>query len=235
MFYLYGIARKTSALSLAVPGIGGAAVQMPSWRGIAVAASEIETSNVPANETNLWRHERVIEAAMAQIAVIPLRFGTIVADLAACRQLLSRHYRQLTARLALVSGRVEFGLRLSGEVASSASVQAEEQSAPVGPGTAYLRALAKTSSAWPAALDAALCGALEPWTVGRVLWPRDTPASDLRASFLVERPAVEAFRREVAEFQNARQDLRMSCTGPWPPYSFVDDALSEPNDRKANR
>ncbi len=235
MFYLYGIARMKPGLSLGVPGIGGAAVQMLRWRGITVAASPIETWDVPEIETNLWCHEHVIEAVMAQIAVIPLRFGTIVADLAACRQLLSRHYRQLTARLTLVSDRVEFGLRLSGESTGEAAVQAEEPLAPLGPGTAYLRALAKTSSAWPVALDAALCGALEPWAVASVLWPRDTPSSDLRASFLVERPGIEAFRREVAGFQNDRQDLLVSCTGPWPPYSFVDDAFSELKDRKANR
>jgi len=222
-------------LSLGVPGIGGAAVQMLRWRGITVAASPIETWDVPAIETNLWCHEHVIEAVMAQVTVIPLRFGTIVVDLAACRQLLSRHYRQLTARLTLVSDRVEFALRLSGESTGEAAIQAKELLAPLGPGTAYLRALAKTSSAWPVALDAALRGALEPWAVSRVLWPRGAPSSDLRASFLVERPGIEAFRREVAGFQNDRHDLLVSCTGPWPPYSFVDDAFSELKDRKANR
>lgn len=222
-------------LSLGVPGIGGAAVQMLRWRGITVAASPIETWDVPAIETNLWCHEHVIEAVMAQVTVIPLRFGTIVVDLAACRQLLSRHYRQLTARLTLVSDRVEFALRLSGESTGEAAIQAKELLAPLGPGTAYLRALAKTSSAWPVALDAALRGALEPWAVSRVLWPCGAPSSDLRASFLVERPGIEAFRREVAGFQNDRHDLLVSCTGPWPPYSFVDDAFSELKDRKANR
>jgi len=235
MFYLYGIARMKPGLSLTVPGIGGVAVQMLRWRGLTVVASSIATRDVPATATNLWCHEHVIEAVMAQIVVIPLRFGTIVADLAACRQLLSQHYRQLTVRLNLVSGRVEFAIRLSGESAGEAAAQAEEPLAPLGPGTAYLRTLARTFSTWPIALDAALCGALAPRAVASLLWPRDTPSSDLRASFLVERPGIEAFQREVVAFQNGRQDLLVSCTGPWPPYSFVDDAFSELKDRKANR
>lgn len=218
-------------LSLTVSGISGAGVQILRWRGIAAAASPIENRDVPANAINLWCHEHVIEAVMAQVAVIPLRFGTVVADQAACRRILSQHYRRLTAHMTLVNDRVEFGLRLSGKMAA----KIEEPSAPGGPGTAYLRMLAKTSPDWPIELKAALCSALEPWAVASLLWPRDTLSSDLRASFLVERSGVEAFRQEVAGFQNARQDLLVSCTGPWPPYSFVDAAFSERNDRKAKQ
>lgn len=218
-------------LSFAVSGIGGVGVQMLRWRGVAAAASPIENGDVPANETNLWCHEHVIEAVMAQVAVIPLRFGTVVADPAACRRMLSQHYRQLTTRLTLVNDRVEFGLRLSGKMAA----HIEEPLAPSGPGTAYLRMLAKTSSGWPIELKAAVCSALEPWAVASLLWPCDTLSSDLRVSFLVERSGIEAFRQEVARFQNAQRDLLVSCTGPWPPYSFVDDAFSERNDRKVKQ
>jgi hypothetical protein len=210
----------------------GAALAVGFGLGIQAQQDAAGQNDVhPLRGANLWCHEHVIEAVMAQIAVIPLRFGTIVADLAACHRMLSQHYRQLTARLTLVNDRVEFGLRLSGK----AAVQIKEPLAPSGPGTAYLRVLAKTSSAWPIELKAALCSALEPWVVASLLWPRDTLSSDLRASFLVERSEIEAFRQEVTGFQNARQDLLVSCTGPWPPYSFVDDAFSERNDRKAKQ
>ncbi|HUY03835.1 MAG TPA: GvpL/GvpF family gas vesicle protein [Rhodocyclaceae bacterium] len=234
MFYLYGIARWKPGLALGVPGIGGMAVRMERWRGLMVAASPFETWEVEASTPNLWCHEHVIEAVMAQSAVIPLRFCTVVADLPACRQLLSRHYRQLSALLGRVNDRVEFALRLSG-AGSGDGLAAAADPESVGPGTAYLRALARHSSAWPEALLAALRGALDPWALASMPWPRDTKSADLRASFLVERPGVDAFRREVAGFGDQRRDLTVSCTGPWPPYSFVADAFSQQTDRKAKR
>jgi hypothetical protein len=44
----------------------------------------------------------------------------------------------------------------------------------------------------------------------------------LRGAYLVERREVEAFAAGVAELQDDLADLRLLCTGPWPPYSFTD-------------
>ena len=234
MFYLYGIARWKPDLALGIPGIGGMAVRMERWRGLMVVASPLETWKVEVSAPNLWCHEHVIEAVMAQSGVIPLRFCTVVADLPACRQLLSRHYQQLSALLGRVNDRVEFALRLSG-AGSAAALTAAANPTSVGLGTSYLRALARHSGAWPEALLAALRNALDPWAVASVPLPRDTKSTDLCASFLVERPGIDAFRREVAGFGDQRRDLTVSCTGPWPPYSFVADAFSQQTDRKAKK
>lgn len=227
MFYLYGIAKRRPKLSVAVSGIGGAPVQLLPWRGIAVAASPIETWNVAVNESNVRRHEHVIEAVMAETTVLPLRFGSVIGDADAYRRQLSQGYRLLTQRLALLAGRVEFGIRVVGGAIREPSRHVEPPPhAPMGPGTAYLRSLARPCSDWPDSLDISVHRALDPWAVTSVLWPQDTPSSELRASFLVERRGIEAFRQEVAGLQVNRQDLRVSCTGPWPPYSFVDVPFS---------
>jgi hypothetical protein len=51
-----------------------------------------------------------------------------------------------------------------------------------------------------------------------------TPAADelLRASYLVERTAVPQFRSVVERLQRIHPEVAILCTGPWPPYSFVD-------------
>ena len=43
----------------------------------------------------------------------------------------------------------------------------------------------------------------------------------LRAAYLVDREAVEGFVGLVRRLQAAHEDLRILCTGPWPPYSFA--------------
>jgi len=48
-----------------------------------------------------------------------------------------------------------------------------------------------------------------------------TPRLLLTAAYLVERDQVTAFQREVGGLSGAYPALRLLCTGPWPPYSFV--------------
>jgi hypothetical protein len=51
--------------------------------------------------------------------------------------------------------------------------------------------------------------------------PPRPPAEALRAAYLVERGAVRGFTRLVARLDERHPELRLLCTGPWPPYSFV--------------
>ena len=41
------------------------------------------------------------------------------------------------------------------------------------------------------------------------------------AAYLVRADDVPAFAARVREIQHEHEDLDLSCTGPWPPYSFV--------------
>jgi hypothetical protein len=51
---------------------------------------------------------------------------------------------------------------------------------------------------------------------------RPRPQELFRAAYLVERDAVESFAAAVARLQKANIGLSILCTGPWPPYSFVE-------------
>jgi hypothetical protein len=42
-----------------------------------------------------------------------------------------------------------------------------------------------------------------------------------RASFLVERDRWDVFNDIVREEQRRLREMRVECTGPWPPYDFV--------------
>ena len=52
----------------------------------------------------------------------------------------------------------------------------------------------------------------------------ETPAVPLSASYLVDRDSVEEFRAAVAALDDEHADVTLVCTGPWPPYSFVENA-----------
>ena len=43
----------------------------------------------------------------------------------------------------------------------------------------------------------------------------------MTAAYLVKRTEKAAFQREVESLGSARPELRLVCTGPWPPFNFV--------------
>ena len=57
-----------------------------------------------------------------------------------------------------------------------------------------------------------------------VWFTRDLRVHDhppLRAAYLVDRDGGKAFTAAVADQQRHNPELRLLCTGPWPPYSFA--------------
>jgi gas vesicle protein GvpL/GvpF len=84
-------------------------------------------------------------------------------------------------------------------------------------GGQYLRAKLST-----ARTVTALHETLAALAVAARRWPERAPSELLRASYLVERPAVPEFRGAVERLQREHPEAALLCTGPWPAYSFVD-------------
>jgi hypothetical protein len=151
----------------------------------------------------LWAQERVLEQLMSDRAVLPLRFGTRLEDEDALRAVLAADQARFHEALARVRGRVELGVR----------VRAPEAPAPAG-GREYLLGKLRLER------DAAELHA--PLAELAVEARRRPAAGDLlRAAYLVDAHAVDAFRAAVERLQRAHPGLTIVCTGPWPAYSFV--------------
>jgi Gas vesicle synthesis protein GvpL/GvpF len=154
-----------------------------------------------------WAHERVVEQAMADRAVLPMRFGTTQPDDEALREALLARHDEFRAALARVRGRVELSVRA---VADGAPPAAE----------------AATGREWlHARLDASrLADAVhEPLAALAVAdRRRPVPGDLLRAAYLVERSEIDRFGAEVERVRREVDGLAVVCTCPWPPYSFVD-------------
>jgi Gas vesicle synthesis protein GvpL/GvpF len=54
-----------------------------------------------------------------------------------------------------------------------------------------------------------------------VLRPVALPGERMRGAYLVDASDVEAFSAAVRGLQEAEPSLLITCTGPWPPYSFT--------------
>src|SRR5437588_368787 len=79
MIYLYAITEPLDGAA-GVTGLAGARVELLSTGGVSGAYSAHEELELTADPDLLWAHEGVVEALMARATVLPLRFGTTLAD-----------------------------------------------------------------------------------------------------------------------------------------------------------
>lgn len=232
LLYLYAITDHPEAPLPHRPGLEDAIPHCVQHQGIAAVVSPVSTREVPATEANLWRHEAVIEALMADRAVLPLRFGTLLAGESAVRHVLTTHYAGFVAALDWVRGRVELGLRVLWEESENPGMADGARRATVGDplpasGRSYLLARLEEERRRQAWRQTAETLATEIHTALSQLAVEDTqqvlltPRLLLTAAYLVEQDRVPAFRRQVDALAAGHPALGFLCTGPWPAYSFV--------------
>ncbi len=192
---------------------------------------------------NVLHHERIIEQLMHHFTLLPVRFGTILADDREVVALLAARYAAFRRNLARVANRVEVGLKVLWpgeeirqeiEVASPQVARIRAEVDLAGPGRNYLlkrlQAQAVIEEMRQRAIDLSK-------TINRTLLVHAAEGTSdplvslylmMSGHYLVERARVEPFRQAVAKLESEQRDpkgtfsLRFLCSGPWPPYNFID-------------
>lgn len=212
MIYAYAVCRREA---IDRPprrrGLGGAALRLATVDGLAAVYSRHRSLRPRPSPELLWAHERTVGALMSHDAVLPMRFGTVLADEAALVEALGRRRHELAANLDRVRGRVELGVRVladAGERPDAAT------------GRDYLLArVEEHRAAERAARD--IHPPLAALARDSRTRPPTGPGTLFAAAYLVDRRDVPAFRGEV-ERAAAAAGLRAVLTGPWPAYSFAE-------------
>jgi Gas vesicle synthesis protein GvpL/GvpF len=185
-------------------------VPVDGLAAVCTPAGEVEVS-----AEAFWRHEEVVEALMADRDLLPVRYGTRLEDEGSVARVVEERRGELAAALDRVRGTVELSVRVVTTDARPADVSADASS-----GAEYLRLRASADARRDRAaraLHEPLAGLARASVEGR---PRQHEL--FRAAYLIERDAVERFAGAVARLQAETPGLAILCTGPWPPYSFVE-------------
>ena len=186
----------------------------PRWEGLNVLADgdlAMVAGPTPAitNREDALSYGRTVEQVASAADVLPFRYDTTVADTDEARALLREHGSAWAARLQKVEGCAELAIRqLRRQRSRSARSRARSTWAGWSPEPAAERGRGRTGR--PADRPV----------------PGRAPArrhEELKLSCLVERPSVERVRSVLEEWASTRDDLVVSVTGPWAPYSFVAD------------
>ena len=233
MIYVYAITDAGRSPTADTRGLADASVTMATAGRVAAAYSEHTPQRFPADAERLWRHEAVVEAllrndggAAADVAVLPVRFGVTFEDVQGLDEALSRHAAALAAGLQRVRGCVEMSVRVTQRAEERATQPPAEPSAAES-GRAYMlarlvdeqrrRATESDAQRVADALEAAL-GRLSRAAARR---PAPAPRGVLTVAHLVARDQVDPFVARVREVAASMPELRLTCTGPWPPYHFA--------------
>ncbi len=208
----------------------GAPVRNLPYREIAAVTSPIDRLSLSPAAKDLLLHEEIIEELLSCCAVLPVRFGVVLAGEGAVLAALQTHYEQFAVTLDHVRGRVELGLRV---LWSSEGVPASspEQPLALDSGRAYLLSRLEQEHqnfAWhekARALADPIHNALAALAADSVHQLLETPRLLLTAAYLLDREQVPGFQETIQALQRAYTNLHFLCTGPWPAYSFARIAI----------
>jgi Gas vesicle synthesis protein GvpL/GvpF len=239
--YVYGVAPAAERVDVEAPGVESSkqGVRRIVHGELAALVSDVEAGPLVAAK-GLRAHWRVLEEAVAEATVLPVRFGTIMeSDDAVVDQFLAPRHDRLVALLAELSGKVQLSVKafydeerlMRGVVEHSPAVAQLRERVRDRPKAAtyyeriQLGELVAGEVEQARERDGAMVlERLEPLAVAARREPPGTPDAAVNAAFLVERSRVDEFSQAVARLAEEVEDrMRLRYIGPLPPYSFTEE------------
>jgi hypothetical protein len=216
VLYLYAITEADSHPDVA--GLDGAPVGTICVGTVAAIASEHAELRLEPAEEELWAHETVVEAAMDDGPVLPMRIGSVVEDTGAVVAMLRARGSDFGRALDHVRGAVEIGVRAA---VDPAGMPSEAPVDPDGdaPGTAYLLSRL-TRKRRLEDIGSRIDTALRELARDHKRLSASPERMTLNAAYLVADDRVDEFIQRAAALQE-ETGATVVCTGPWPPYSFT--------------
>jgi hypothetical protein len=239
--YVYGVVAGGEAVAITTEGIERAGqARLLRHDGIAALVADVPPDPIPTTRRNLTSHAEVLAEGARQTTVLPMRFGVVFPDE---RRIVDEFLRPNSGELASLldrfDGMVEATLRGYFEDEDARLRDVVEQEPEIARLREQVRAVpedagyyarirlgelvASALEARRAADERRILDRLEPLAHAV---DRDTELPQrvvVKAAFLMERPKLQAFDREVdALARDLAGRIRFSYAGPLALHSFVD-------------
>jgi hypothetical protein len=204
--YLYAIVDKPPKAplgKLSVARAGGAHVVFERDGGRATTAA------------NLKKHDRVVKRlARSCAAVLPFRFGSVVADRAALAALLEPMVPAIAEALEKVRDATQFTLRIYGKAAPPKRPKKGE-----GPGTRFMNARLRSHRVPEIE---AVTAATKAFVLASRAQRHGRPPLLASVYHLVAQGDVRRYRAALTASSRELVGVQVEATGPWPPYAFAE-------------
>jgi hypothetical protein len=242
--WIYGIVPASASLKELERRDRLPEVSLVETGDLAAIIGEKPEDDARATRDQALAHARVLEAAIVDAPVVPMRFGTIVegGDEEVGGELLEAHQDEFSELLKRFENHVQMTLKVSyredavlREILDSEpeAAQLREQSRK-GPESATRDAKVQLGELISTALEqrrerdsADILERLKPVSVSAVADPIESEFMAMNMPFLVERDQVEKFEDAVEEVAGERQArMEFVLRGPMPVFSFLE--MEEP-------
>ena len=238
-FYVYGVVRAgAQRVPTGLVGVAGQPVRLVEHGEIAAVVAEIPLDRPPGRRADLVAHSEVLDRLMASGVVVPVQFGSVMAEVDdVVEDLLEPNAGYFMSLLDELSGRAQYNLRatyhepvvLAEVVAADPEIAAlRERTRELPEDAAYgervrlgelvARALEDKRS-WD---SAALLDAVLPGVAGHVVRSGGGVDHVLDVALLVDDDRRGDFEEQLeALAESVHERMRLRLVGPVAPYDFV--------------
>jgi hypothetical protein len=239
--YLYAVTRKTE-LQYPGAGIGGADVVAINQGQLSAVVSDVFCPKVRPERRHLTAHRDVLARLMADTSLLPIAFGTIADNTPAIRKALAHHQQDLLAQLCRVEGKVEMGLRVVWDVPNIFEYFINTHPKLRAARDRFFGGEREPTHEEKIEIGRMFDGLLQDereacaQSVEEVISPfcAEVKCCPCRTEREVANIACLVQREERAEFETHvlaaaslfDSNYAFDYSGPWPPYNFVDLALT---------
>jgi hypothetical protein len=238
--YVYGILPGDIEIEPGAPGVGDppGEVRAVRYRDLTALVSDVDLDRPLGRAEDLFTHEELLDSSAAEVAVLPLRFGAVLAsDDAVADELLGPHYEEFTAALQQLEGHTEYVVKgryaeqaVLGEVLAEnpeAAALAQQISGTdpdvtreqrIQLGEIVSAAIEDRRQADTRTLGDAVAG----YVAASVVRPPSHELDAVYAAFLVETGKVEALEQAIERLAGEWGDrMELKLIGPLAAYDFV--------------
>lgn len=237
--YVYGVIRASTRKKPKAQGIHGDGLQVVRSGPLGALVSAVPEAELEAGREELLAHSRVLEKALENGPVLPMRFGVVMPSEAAIKDdLLDAHREELEAQLDELGDKVELNVKglydeeevlreMLAEDAAVAELRAAVQGQPedatyferIRLGELVAQGLTAKREADEQEILARLAAHAVAIEQGKLVHEHMV----VNSSFLVERAGLGKFDEaleQIAAEEHPRIGFKL--TGPLPPHSFVE-------------
>ena len=180
-------------------------VSVVSFRDLGALVAESSYAAPSPTAQHVTEYRRIVEGVFSRQTIVPAPFGTVFRGRDSIVRWLELHYFTLLEAVTFVTDRAMARVSVSyGQEPENTMAMAIDADLLDTAADESFRLLRRHAIA--SLVVSNHTGVLMPLA---------------RASFLVERDRWDVFNDIVREEQRRLREMRVECTGPWPPYDFV--------------
>jgi len=233
--YLYGIIDSSDQITDSIYGLEGSGVYNIPFRDIGAVVSQISQPIQDVTESAVLEHEAVVEKLMANFAVLPVRFQTIIDGRDSLLSMMQSYYKDFKDNLRRLHNKLEFGIKViwpadkikeniiktfrngkQGKVESDSSLSKK-----------FIKEkfdkykIDKEFEAKAERFIKVMDIFFSRFAAEKKLEKLKTKNLLLDAVYLVEKDKQNDFREAFEHIKSGPPGLKYLFSGPWPAYNFV--------------